>query len=299
MVVPGCTDGDYSEVIPTATEDISAELASYNAAQVNDFVFAVLDKRYPLGSFLVEGGMQSDAFGNQDCVQQFLNNTSSGDAVIGQLSTVVHECGHFYDLGVGGFFDAAYVIREDLTLSCEGGSGEVNGGVTFARSLIKNDAYSSLLPPCESWGDQNCEDTYAGIYLSGDPTDDNFDSGDQGFDTVLEETTQYVNSLATDYAFFDFVSGSVSARDGMLTFLWYTTRYLKMAREEYPQAYSAITTACWREAILTVWGRAWLYLSITDNMSQLGIKDDLIMDLVMEPALLNEIQLLREMDGCL
>ena len=180
--------------------------------------------------------MTSDGpFAGQECIGQFVSNTSSGESVIGALGTVVHECGHFFDINIGGFFDAAYVIREDLTLACPGGAGEVNGGPTFARSLIKNDAYSALLTPCQSFGDSNCEDTYAGIYLSGDPTDGQFDSGDQGFDSVLEETTQYVNSLATAYAFDDFVSGSTSARDGILTFLWYTTRYLKMARESIHQ----------------------------------------------------------------
>ena len=298
--VIGCYDGDYEETVPTGTESIAAELAAYSPAGLNDFVYSVLDKRYPLGSFLVEGGMTSDGpFAGQDCIGQFVSNTSSGEAVIGALATVVHECGHFYDINLGGFFESAFVIREDLTFSCPGGAGEVNGGPTFARSLIKNDKYSALWTPCENFGDQNCQDSYAGVYLSGDPFDGQFDSGDQGFDSVLEEVTQYVNSLATDYAFDDFISGSISARDGILTFLWYTTRYLKMAREEYPSAYTSITTPCWREVILTVWGRAWLYLGLTEGNPKLGLKDDIILDLVLEPELLEEIDRLREMEGCL
>ena len=72
-------------------------------------------------------------------------------------------------------------------------------------------------------------DFYRQVYLDGDPDDDNFEGGDQGYNSVLEETTQYINSLAVGYAFNDLYSGSVSERDGILTFLWYITRYLKMA----------------------------------------------------------------------
>ena len=43
-------------------------------------------------------------------------------------------------------------------------------------------------------------DNYANVYLDGDPDDDEFDGGDQGFNSLLEETLQYVNSLATGYA---------------------------------------------------------------------------------------------------
>ena len=75
-----------------------------------------------------------------------------------------------------------------------------------------------------------------------------------------EETLQYVNSLATSYAFGDQLAYSTSARDGILTFLWYTMRYLRLARLEHPQTYTLLTqNSCWRDLILNTWGRAWLY----------------------------------------
>ena len=114
-----------------------------------------------------------------------------------------------------------------------------------------------------------------------------------------EETLQYIHSLATGYAINDYISGSISERDGILTFLWYTTRYLRMARLEYPETYSLLSEdSCWRDLILTTWGRAWLYLDVTAEMGHLGINDAFLEELVREPVLLDEIDRLRTLDGC-
>jgi hypothetical protein len=193
------------------------------------------------------------------------------------------------------------VIQQDLVFTCSGGSIPQFGGQTFSMSLLNTDEYAPLYPPCESFNDQNCKDSYAGIYLSGDPSDSTFDMGDQGFDTLLEETVQYVNSLAVAYAFTDQMGFfSSSDRDGILTFLWYVQRYLRMARLQYPAAYSLLSQdPCWRQTILTVWGRAWLFLEATNNMPQLGIDDAAIMGLTTDPELLSEIDLLRQAEGCL
>ena len=74
--------------------------------------------------------------------------------------------------------------------------------VLLFQISIKNDAYYSSYLSCEDTGGSNC-DFYASTYLGGDPNDGNFDSGDQGFGMLHEETVQYVNSLATAYAFQD------------------------------------------------------------------------------------------------
>ena len=116
---------------------------------------------------------------------------------------------------------------------------------------------------------------------------------------LLEEVTQYVNSLATGYAFHNEMSGSVSERDGILTFFWYLTRYLRMARLDYPQAYQLLSgDSCWRELILSIWGRGWYYLNLTEGLPQLGIEDDLLYELATTPVLLEEIQRLRNAAGC-
>ena len=110
---------------------------------------------------------------------------------------------------------------------------------------------------------------------------------------------QYINSLATAYAFDDIAvaSGeSTSQRDGILTFLWYIERYLHLARASHPAAYDHLlhgSTGQWRHAILTVWGRAWLFLNASASERDLGIDDLGIMPLVTDPVLLDEIQRLR------
>ena len=153
-------------------------------------------------------------------------------------------------------------------------------------------------PKCNNSNMPGC-DFYADVYLDGDPDDGNFDGGDQGFNSVIEEATQYVNSLATGYAFRDRYSRAVSERDGLLTFLWYIGRYLHMARTQYPDAHAFILgDACYREAILSVWGRAWIYLDATENERNLGIDDAELMQLVLDDAILAEIQRVRDAHGC-
>src|SRR5262249_13037648 len=144
-------------------------------------------------------------------------------------------------------------------------------------------------------------DMYADIYLNGSPTDGTFDSGDQGFNMLLEEAVQYVNSLASAWAFADqYPPGQrTSDRDGILTFLWYLERYLHMARLSYPAAYAHISgDSCWQQAILTEWGRAWLYMNATKTISSLSIDGSLIEPLVTKPELLDEIDRIRTKAGC-
>ena len=200
----------------------------------------------------------------------------------------------------GGFSDATFIITEATKFQCTGGSSFPGTGFqTFARSLIRNDQFSTKHPPCAGGGGMGC-DSYANVYLDGDPDNADFEGGDQGLDSVLEEVTQYVNSLATGYAFNDYYGmWSTSERDGILNFLWYLQRYIYLARTEYPNVHQTIKTdKCWRDAILTIWGRAWLYLEATKNISQLGIDDDKLEGLVKDPTLLNEIQILRDAAGC-
>jgi hypothetical protein len=285
-VDPNCIDGMYSEALPDPNADISDEVTAYSAAERESFFLAVLDKRYPVGTWVVEGGLTDR---NIDCVEQFSSASPTADGAIGDLSTVVHECGHVFNWTIGDFSTDGYGITPELTLTCSGGDATARGGETFARSLIRDDEYQSLKP----------DDSYVDVYLTGDPTNDEFEGGDQGFNSVLEETLQYVNSLATSYAFQEYIGGAVSSMDGILTFLWYVERYLRMARLEYPDAYAKLSEdPCWREAILTVWGRAWIMLEAAEGNDSLGIDDEELFELVRDPELLGEIQRLRDLEGC-
>jgi len=297
LVDASCVDGRYAEELPDASTDITDLTSAYAPAQVNGFVLDVLDRRYPVGNLLVSGGLQSF-----DCIGAFLSGKNTPGVVIASLQTVVHECGHLLDGRQGRGGKNAYVLTEALTLSCAQGDSVARGGKTFERSRIRTDAYQPSHPPCSESGGGSC-DFYADIYLDGDPDDGKFQGGDQGFNMLLEETVQYVNSLATAYAFNGELNrgGSTSARDGILNFLWYVERYLHLARTRYPDAYAHLLSGdggCWRRAILTVWGRAWLYLEATRGMDFLGIADEELEGLVETPELLAEIQALRDAEGC-
>ncbi|MFT7578566.1 MAG: hypothetical protein ACI9MR_000224 [Myxococcota bacterium] len=288
IVSATCVDGQYTETLPTGTEDISGIISSFDPNDKIGFADRILSARYPIGAFLTREAYkipQGKAF-----LDQIMGQATTASRLLGTLSTVVHEGGHVYDINQGGFSDNVLVFRTDLRLSCQGGDTAERFGNTFARSRINGDTHSSKLPG----------DFYQDVYLDGDPNDATFDGGDQGFNSVLEEATQYVNSLATDFAIDDTAgNSSTSARDGILTFLWYIERYLQFARTNFPDAHAFILgDSCHREAILTIWGRAWLYLDATDSIASLGIDDDAIEALVLEEGLLTEIQAVREAHGC-
>ncbi len=291
VVDPECIDGQYSEELPTQA-DISAYTGSYSPANNREFYEGILGLRYPMGAKLVSEASRAQL----DCVDAFSGGAFSAEDALRDLNTIVHECGHFYDLGNGGFSDSHYAINLSLSFQCSEGDTTSRGGRTFERSRIRNDSFAAMRPGCQQG--QGC-DFYASVYLDGNPDDAMFEGGDQGYNSVLEETVQYVNSLATGYAFRDTYQFSQSDRDGILTFLWYLGRYLHMARTQYPDAYAHISQDdCWRRATLTVWGRAWLFLEATRGESKLGIEDAQIEPLVLDPTILNEIELLRNIEGC-
>ncbi len=289
LVDPECTDGMFVESLPDPTVDISDLVAAYRPARYRAFIDGALARRYSTGLAITTGGSSE-----RDCVEPFLRDTSTANEVISSLSTVVHECGHFYDFNLGGFdSDEYYVNDTPLQFSCNGGDSVPRGGNTFARSRINDDPLGAAVE----------RDSYSSLYLSGNPDDDTFDSGDQGFNSLLEETFQYVNSLAVSYAFESEINrGSgfrTSQRDGISTFLWWVQRYLHMARTSYPDAYDHIVngdSGCWRRAVLTVWGRAWLYLNVTEDLPHLGINDDEMLAVVNTPELVAEIDRLRDVE---
>jgi hypothetical protein len=299
LVDPMCLDGQYREALPNNSASLADLTAGFTSAGTDMFVQDVLTRRYPFGWTLVDAGRG----GRINCLMAFVNDRSSASAVIGQLGTAVHECGHFADLDAASGSTNVYFVRSDLTMMGAQGDSTARRGQTFARSLIRNDSYQAARPVCPMGSSGPRCDFYATIYLNGDPTDGNFESGDQGFNLLLEEVLQYSNSLAVGYAYADQrrAGSSVSDRDGMLTFLWYVERYLHMARLEYPMAYEHLVNGDggrWRQLILTIWGRAWLYLEATESLPGLGIEDDMLMPLVMTPELLDEIERLRTAQGC-
>lgn len=292
---PGCAQGRYQEALPT---NASLTGIPFSSATADDYLLAALEARFPIGKEITEGGVNSSLAKTQgNCIDRFLSDKSSAAAVLRQAPTVVHECGHFMDLGKGSGGASAYVVRPDLTFTCRQGDTTTRGGKTFARSLLKTDAHYSRRKACGGSVKQGC-DFYADVYLDGSASNSSFEGGDQGYNSVLEEANQYVSSLATALAFEDQYKGSrVSERDGILTFLWYIERYLQMAREEYPAAYALISgDECWRQATLSVWDRAWFYLDAAKDSENLQLDADALTALVKDSSLTSEIDALRKLE---
>ena len=290
-----CIDGMYSEVLPTTDRSIADLISGYTVAGFQSFVSSVLERRYPPGKNIIDGALMIP----DQCLDFFIGSKDTAANVLDGLPTAVHECGHALDgarsQASGG---SSYVFTATLTITAPGG-GDQGMNPTFARSRIRGDGYAARRPPCPTMGPNGC-DTYADTYLTGNPDDSMFDSGDQGFNMLLEEMVQYTNSLAGAYALKDqHQSGNSSDKDGILTLMWWVERYLAMARKTYPADYDFLSKdANWQKAILTAWGRAWLYLQATESIAELGIDDAQIFPLVRDPALLGEIDLIRKAAGC-
>ncbi len=291
-----CNEALYSEPFPDSLLDISD--MSYSPSDATAFYRELSARRYPFGATLIDEGKLYTA---QDCVGLFNSGVARFDQALGRVSTIVHECGHFWSFREEDFSNALFNIAPGITLTCQNGDSEDRFGKTFAKSLIRQDDESAKRPPCdESSGP--C-DFYAEVYLDGNAFDNSFEGGDQGFNMIVEETIQYVNSLASEYGVRDrFTNFSTSARDGILTHLWYMQRYLRMARTtlafDYPDAYAAIAEdECYRHAILNTWNRAWFYLNLSEGTPGLELDAGLI-DLVLQDHLLEEIDRLKELEGC-
>ncbi|HMR77706.1 MAG TPA: hypothetical protein PKD61_21505, partial [Polyangiaceae bacterium] len=98
LVDPNCTDGKYSEVLPNLSADING--VAFNPGSLNDYYLGVLGLRYPIGKDLVEGGLKSSLISG-GCVNAFAGGPTTTDAAIKRIATVLHECGHIYDLDLG------------------------------------------------------------------------------------------------------------------------------------------------------------------------------------------------------
>jgi hypothetical protein len=183
------------------------------------------------------------------------------------LGTLVHEMGHCWGFQ---FMSAgyAYLITDTIEI-------HTTRLDTFDRSEISTvHEFAST-------------DFYYNTYLTGS-------SGAQGFSTVLDELNQYIHSLAIAYCYNDFRRRGMrtSARDGVLTFMYYVEKYLQVARTAHPTDYDRILAdENAVHAMDVLWGRANLYLQQTQGMTALGINDAMIAGHVFAAANLEELRL--------
>lgn len=293
---PACPDGAYAETLPTAEEDLSDLLEGFDEADPETLIGDMLSRRYPFGAWALE---RAPPVSGDTCAGTFLSIMGPSFVATPQVMSLaatilVHECGHLVDASAEEGGGRWLQLTVDLGLAASGAGAPPSP----ARSQILADAYASQRPPCadDATAGDAC-DSYADTYLSGDPDDDVFDSGDQGLDLVAEELLQYTHSLATALALQDLAPRS-SYRDGVLTFLWYTERLLALWRAEDPDGWRlAMDEGANAELLLTLWGQAWLYLDATAALP-LGVNDAAIAPLVLDPTLLAEIDALRAVVGC-
>jgi hypothetical protein len=171
-----------------------------------------------------------------------------------------------------------------------------------------------ILSPHDGEGEWGSDGSYSSLYLTDAPAEgkithykegfpgfdpsftvpanDSFDSGDQAFGMLFEETVQYVNSLAWAYSRHDFDGGSKgSQKTAVLLWFWWNERYLKLTRENYPEEH-AHWVEHWAEPFLWVWAKGWRYLD-TPSLPY-GDSWDELLELVTDDLMLGEIQYVRE-----
>jgi hypothetical protein len=269
IIAPTCADGTIyaSEALPVRT-DITDLMSRFDASKKLDWSIQVLFRRYPTGATILER-----ANNDTGCFDIGVRDAIGAKDVIAGLRTSVHECGHMVDLN-----KETFVFSPTSEMKC---NFSLARG-TPPRNVIVKDEFQALWP----------DDSFKELYL------DKY--GDQDFVGLITETLQYINTLATSYAFYDVTTFDPVARDGVHAFQWYVTRYLRQIRTNHPAAYDKLVgDRCWRNLILTGWGRAQRYLVASKGMKDLSGKDDALLETLMtEPKLVDEIHLLRVKDGC-
>lgn len=258
-------DTSYREE-PTcvALTDVSELARSYAPGARRKAALGLSTSRYPAGGTFIEA--QDDrALG-----AWFLAAPDSFDGTGSRLDTVIHEGSHIWSAKRFRPGIQVYSVRSDLSIEAK---------------RLKNFLRSEIL---EVHVDR-AADTYAKTYLEGA-------SGAQGLNTLLDEYNAYAHSLASRYCTRDFVGPGmrVSARDGILTFMYYVEAYLGLARERHTRDYEAILAdPGHRRLILTVWDRAEFWLRQSAHEPNLGISDETIRGWVYVPERLEEIARVR------
>ncbi|MEZ4410903.1 MAG: hypothetical protein R3A52_31160 [Polyangiales bacterium] len=224
-------------------------------------VRGIAERRYPIGVAFVD--VQSDAQ-----LQGWFRSRTRFSDVLNGFEVAVHEGQHIWDITmISGTWP--YRVRDDLVIRPRRLSN-------FNRSEILT---LHANPDADSYDE---------VYLRGQ-------SGAQGFNTLLDEYVAYTHSLAARYCTRDgLASGTrISARDGILTLMYYVELYLKLARTQHADDYEEIINdPAHVELIRTVWARAEFWLERSAPYPQLGLRDAQIRQWTYAPENVMEIEML-------
>ena len=255
--------GAYTEALCDDSASLADLAAAYTdtPAGLRAAAHAIAERRYPIGVAFID--VQSDMQ-----LQGWFRSRANFAGVLNGFEVAVHEGGHVWDITMAGA-TWPYRLRDDLVI-------RPRRLTNFNRSEIL-----TLHAAPDS-------DSYDEVYLRGQ-------SGAQGFNTLLDEYVQYTHSLAARFCTRDSLPPGqrISARDGILTLMYYVELYLKLARTQHPDDYAEIIGDPGHvELIRTVWQRAELWLSRSAPYPQLGLRDAQIRAWTYAPENLMEIEML-------
>ena len=244
--------------------DLSGAEAAFDGSNLRETALSISAIRYPPGEGFIEA--QSDGE-----LALWFGAVGAFEDVLDRYEVAVHEGSHIWGFGQLDFEHYSYRVVDDSRI--------------IQTQWLDNFDRAEILDRHPDAGG----DFYASIYLTGS-------MGQQGFNTLLDEYNAYAHSLVARYCTRDSLGGaSTSARDGMLTFMFYVQTYLKIAREDHPSDYEAIVAdAAHVDLILSVWDRAGFWLEVTSGHSELGIDDAKIQAWVDDPDNMMEIEMLRQ-----
>lgn len=246
--------------------DVASIRDGFTPGRWRQSAIELLEVRYPDAAWMVgtlEDPNNFDAW--------FQGQTGDWGSMIMALDTGVHESAHMAGLqGRRGRRHRYVVGKGDVV--------EIRVPETFDRSEI-----ADRLP------DEIRSMSYTETYLSGK-------SGAQGFEMVLEELNAYTYSLYVAIATMDQKPKTIStsARDGLLTLMYYTEAYLRLAREERTKTYEAIAgDEDLVAAVLKLYDRAACVMKLSGSDRRIGLKDEMLAEHVFGAKRLGEIDRLR------
>ncbi len=253
----------YTEPLCDDTADLSDLAAAYEntPAGLRAAARGIAERRYPIGVAFID--VQNDMY-----LQSWFRQRGTFADVLRGFEVAVHEGGHIWDITMAGA-TWPYRLREDLVI-------RPRRLTNFNRSEILT-----------LHADPDA-DSYDEVYLRGQ-------SGAQGFNTLLDEYVAYTHSLASRYCTRDGLQPGIriSARDGILTLMYYVELYLKIARTQHADDYAEIIgDPAHVELIRTVWQRAEFWLERTASLPQLGLRDAQIRAWTYAPENVMEIEML-------
>jgi len=218
--------------------------ADHRAADLRATVRSIVRRRYPPGVAFIDA--QTDAQ-----LAQWFSSPDSFPVVFRETRTAVHEGAHIWGFEVLEPDVYSYrIVDDELVIATVYHHDSFGRGEVLGRH-----------PDPDG-------DLYADVYLDW--------TGDEGFNSLLDEFNAYVHDLAAADCTRDALGfASTSARRAVFTFQFYVETYLAIAREEHPGTYDALVEdPGTRSAILTVWDRADTWLARTEGEEALSLDEE-------------------------